>query len=590
MFERDSLDGPERRVGKYQGQLGHGEWVVAADRADDGARLAHYLRLSRCYEAPRQRLVSGALRALFASSAERESVPYRSWQQNFSFGVTMNFGNVAVGMKWMRRVLGAITVSGVKAGRGRRGSLNGTRAILALTLTASAMQLAAQSSEQSPAGSHSLRGVVFDSVRGTPLADALVQISATNDRAYAMSARSNARGEFVIDSLRSGSYLIGFLHPRLDSLLLVPSLRPVDIGGTSTQVIALAIPSEATLVTTFCGANAASPIVMLGRLRSTDASGERADASIRAEWSDLTMTAQSISTSPRSATARAGQDGTFALCGLPPEVRLYLRATVGRDSSPALAIDAPSSGLMLQSIWVSPLESSARAVMRGTVRSAEQKPIAGARLSVRGNASTATSDASGAFELRASPLGTRMLDIEAAGFQAQRIPINILGGDIAPLNIELSPHLPTLAPVRVIARTSAIDERRRKHVASFLDDSTIARRRFDNIGNAVRGMPGVMLINSVAARGTFSERRSFAFRATDQGTFGDRIVLGTPRKSCEPTVFVDGVRQFTNTTGEVDALADVQEIRTIELYRWGWEVPKQFDAPTECGALLIWRK
>lgn len=470
--------------------------------------------------------------------------------------------------------------------------------MLVLTLTTSAMRLAAQSSAQASApssvGNYPLRGVVFDSVRNAPLADALVQITATNDRARAMSTRSNARGEFAFDSLRTGSYLIGFLHPRLDSLLLAPSMRPVVVDGATTPPIALAIPSEATLLSTFCGANAASPTVMLGRVRSTDASRALDGALIRAEWSELAMTAQSISRSPQSVTARAEQDGAFVLCGLPPDVRLYMRASVGRDSSPSLAIDAPSSGLLLHSIWVSPRESSARAIMRGTVRSVEQKPIAGVRLSVRGsssgNASTVTSDASGAFALPASPLGTRMLDIEAVGFQPQHIPINILSGDVAPLNIELPPLVPTLATVRVTATMTAINERRNKHVASFLDDSTIARRRFDRFADAVRRMPGVLVFSPGASRGTSNVRREYENRATDPGTYGDRIRLGTPRKSCEPSVFVDGVRQLTSSTGDIDALVDVQDIRTVELYRWGWEVPPQFDAPTECGALLIWRK
>lgn len=498
----------------------------------------------------------------------------------------MNFGIFEVGAKWILDVPGAILCRAANAGRVTPRTAHGARVMLALALVTSATRLAAQA----PEGSRSLRGVVFDSVRGAPLADALVQISTTSERAHAMSTRSNARGEFTFDSLRTGSYLIGFLHPRLDSLLLAPSLRPVVIEGASTPPVALAIPGVATLLTTFCGANAAPSTVMLGRLRSTDPSREPAEASIRAEWSEFTMTAQSLSTSPRWATARAERDGAFALCGLPPDVRLYMRATVGRDSSPPLAIDAPPSGLLLQNIWVSPRESNARASMRGTLRSVEQKPIAGARLSIRGNASHVTSDATGAFALPASPLGTRMLDIEAVGFQSQHIPVTIARGDDASLNIALIPQLHTLATVRVTAGMSAINERRSKHLASFLDDTTIARRRFDNVANAMRGMPGVLLINSVASRGTFSERRAFAFRATDPGTFGDRIMLGTPRKSCEPTVFIDGVRQRGTNTGEIDVLADVREIRTIELYRWGWEVPKQFDAPTECGALLIWRK
>lgn len=498
----------------------------------------------------------------------------------------MNFGAFEFGEIWILGVLGAMIFSVARAVRGAPSNMMGARVVLALTLATSATRLAAQA----PTDGHSLRGVVFDSVRGVPLADALVQISATNERAHALSTRSNARGEFAFDSLRMGSYLIGFLHPRLDSLLLTPSPRAIVIDDGPTQLLALAIPSEATLLTTFCGDNAASSVVMLGRVRSTDASRDGAGATVRAEWSELALTAPTISTSPRSATARAGPDGAFALCGLPPDVRLHMRASVGRDSSPALAIDAPSSGLLLHSIWVNPLESRARATVRGTVRSAAQKPIAGARLSVRGNASTVTSDANGAFALPASPLGTRMLDIEAVGFQSQHIPIDILSGDIASLNIDLLPHVPTLATVRVTGAMTALNERRARHVASFLDDSTIARRRPGSIAEAVRGMPGILRIDAVTARGSFSERRAFAFRATDPGTFGDRILLGTPRKSCEPTVFVDGVRQRTNNTGEIDVLADVQEIRMIELYRWGWEVPPQFDAPTECGALLIWRK
>ena len=502
----------------------------------------------------------------------------------------MNFGYFEYGDVCILALLGAIVRSVAKAGRGSPSALKSARLILAFTLTMSAMRLAAQSPAQSPAGSHALRGVVFDSVRGAPLADALVQLSATNERAYAVSTRSNARGEFVFDSLRTGSYLIGFLHPRLDSLLLAPSLRPVAIEGGPTPPVALAIPGEATLLATFCGANAPSPTAMLGRVRSTDASRESAGALVSAEWSELALTVQSISTAPRSATARAGQDGAFVLCGLPPEVRLHMRVSVGSDSSPALAVDAPSSGLMLHSFWVNPGESGARAVMRGTVRSVAQKPIAGARLSVRGNKSTVTSDASGAFALPASPLGTRMLDIEAAGFQSQHIPIAILSGDVASLTIELSPQVQTLATVRVTAGMTAMNERRAKRVATFLDDSTIARRRPFSIADAVRGMPGILRIDAVTARGSNSERRALAFRVSDPGSFGDRIRLGTPRNSCEPTVFVDGVRQRTINTGELDALADVQEIRTIELYRYGREVPLQFDAPTECGALMIWRK
>ncbi len=417
-------------------------------------------------------------------------------------------------------------------------------------------------------------GLVFDSLTAQPLADALVQLIATNDRARAASARTNARGEFAFDTVATGAYLIGFLHPRLDSLMLAPTSQQIDVTNAGAPLVMLAIPSLETVTTTYCGANAAhdGSAMMLGRLRFTDRDRGTSAGVVRAEWSELTMTARAFSRSPQVASARSGDDGAFVLCGLPREVRVYVRAAIDKDSTPALTLDVPSAGVLLRDVWLSPRASSTRRAQRGVVRSQLRAPITGARLTLRGNSARVKSDINGVFTLPSSPLGTRMLDVDAIGFQSQHVLVDILDDDVHVLDITLPPLITTLATVNVTARAweSAFNARRQKHVASFVDDTTIARRDPLFIADVVRSLPGV--------------------RVDGRGSFGARITLGTPRKSCEPNLFVDGVLQRNLTTADVDALVATRDVRAIELYRWGFEVPLQFDAPTSCGALLIWRK
>jgi hypothetical protein len=74
-------------------------------------------------------------------------------------------------------------------------------------------------------GSAALAGVVVDSARGTPLANALVYVVGTHH-----SARTDAAGRFRLGGLPDGTQRISFFHPRTDSLLVVVPLRPVALA------------------------------------------------------------------------------------------------------------------------------------------------------------------------------------------------------------------------------------------------------------------------------------------------------------------------------------------------------------------------
>ena len=119
-------------------------------------------------------------------------------------------------------------------------------------------------------GSASVSGVIFDSVTHSPLSSALVQlVNADSLSASARTVESDSLGRFNFGDIRPGRYLLGFMHPMLDSLGIEPKPREVRVGGETAVRSDLAIPSALTLRRTICGASAVadSEALIIGIVR-----------------------------------------------------------------------------------------------------------------------------------------------------------------------------------------------------------------------------------------------------------------------------------------------------------------------------------
>ena len=61
--------------------------------------------------------------------------------------------------------------------------------------------------------------------------------------AIAAGVRSDERGAFSSDAVPAGAYLVGFLHPRLDSLLVSAPIQRIDIPGSGGVQVKLFVRS-----------------------------------------------------------------------------------------------------------------------------------------------------------------------------------------------------------------------------------------------------------------------------------------------------------------------------------------------------------
>src|SRR6186713_2204884 len=98
-----------------------------------------------------------------------------------------------------------------------------------------------------------ISGVVFDSLAMRGLSDAMVQISSAAGQSVTRTATTDSAGRFTFAEVPVGTYLLGFFHPKLDSLALTTQTLRVDVRTEQPVQARLAVPSARTIVRGICG-------------------------------------------------------------------------------------------------------------------------------------------------------------------------------------------------------------------------------------------------------------------------------------------------------------------------------------------------
>jgi hypothetical protein len=466
--------------------------------------------------------------------------------------------------------------------------------LLVISLAPFGSHVAAQSSAR-PVSPATVSGTVHDSISGTALTGAIVQLVATDSASsFSSTVVSDSGGRFVFANVPDGRYAIGFFHPLLDSLGVTAPLRAVHVAAQQPERIDLSIPGPARVRSAICRSlsRSDSGAIVMGVVRDWRGGAPVSGALVAADWMEISFTPRGIVRSQPRRTATTGENGWFALCDVPGAGTVVITANRGADSTDRVDIEIPKSRFVRRELYLGPSKIStitdstrsdttarSRVVHVGEGRLSGQvvaatsgKPVAGAQVNIAGGPKTRAND-KGEWTLTDAPVGTRQLEVRSVGFYPERRPVDVIA-NTPPIRSELFTLQAMLDTVRVngnrmraTADASGFEYRRQTAgVGRFLSAADIARGASVSPSDVFRRIPGVSVeLDTVKIR----------------GAFGD----------CSPALYVNGAY----IPGPVDVdnidllVSNPKDITGIEIYYD--QVPPQFQrALSGCGAIVIWTK
>lgn len=465
----------------------------------------------------------------------------------------------------------------------------------ALVVVLLARPVLAQDAGQPSSGA--ITGVVHDSIARKPLAGALVQVVAVEGaRHFSNSTVSDSLGRYRLSNVPNGRFMLGFLHPLLDSLGLEPVLREVVVDANRTATADLAIPSPARMRAAVCGApdDSSHGGAVIGVIRNSRDRSPVGGAVVTAAWLELSLRRDGMSGRVTSQSDTTAENGWFALCNVPSPGTLLIAAGRGPDSTDRVEIDLTRDGFARRELYLGVVNVVTRGDsllsrvrvgagrLRGVVVAADNdRLLAGARVSIAEGRWTEANNR-GEWSLSEIPTGTRVLLVRAVGFYPQRVVVDVV--DDAPT---IFTELPTLKAVldtvrvtaaRVTRETRGFEERRRTGIGRFVTQEDILLRQplvTSDLFNSIAGLRVERADNPADGR-----------RVLMSGSVGDR---------CFPAIYIDGQYMSDLGADEIDTFVRPGEIVGIEVYSGPW-APVQFTRGMAgigtvgdlCGSIVIW--
>lgn len=178
-------------------------------------------------------------------------------------------------------------------------------------------------SMESNAVQGSIRGVVWDSIRGRGLPDATVSVFGTR-----LAVKTDGDGRFYLPEVPAGSQRLTFFHDDTEAWGLGSTLVPVTVEAEAETTARMAIPPFRQVASVICresGSEAAT--VLTGRLVD-DRDEALSNWPMKMTWladhsSGLTL--------QESLEARTGSDGRFVVCQIPAVAEVSVSVGLGEQ-------------------------------------------------------------------------------------------------------------------------------------------------------------------------------------------------------------------------------------------------------------------
>ena len=400
---------------------------------------------------------------------------------------------------------------------------------------------------------HTVRGTVFDSVAGKPLAGALVQIAASGSASTPLTATTDALGRYRVGGIPSGQFFVGFYHDALTALGLDGPTQAIALAADTLVTVNLAIPSSAAVRALRCGdMSPFAPGMLVGTLRDAESHGAIAGAKATLSWGALALDAGNYRTVTQQENAQIGEDGSFVVCNLPVDAPLQLVvAAPGHRSLEGSVVDIPASGIARLDLQLanSSLTSGA-AMVRGRVTRESGKTVASGVVAIKAlNRETPFVD--GTFTIANLPAGTWVAEARVIGAEPRATMVTASDSAVASETIKVSNTVQRLEAVTVVG---APDRN------TLLLNDVLRRKR---IGSGTSFLPGSPALQAAHfTTDVMREARGFVYQGPNKILGRENGIKG---RCTTVAVYLNDIRQPDGFEG-IDAAAPVGEVLAIETW------------------------
>jgi hypothetical protein len=449
------------------------------------------------------------------------------------------------------------------------------------------------------AAAQTIRGTIVDSASGKGVANARVSVAGTT-----LQATADSLGRFTITGAPSGDQTLAIHTASLDSLSAGYSAA-VNVAGATTT-FAVRVPSALQIAGTACGDGYGRGGIVLGRLKLADDSAGSLAGTVSAEWKTPGAEA------PKWVSATTDTRGRFALCGVPLDTALSLRAVTDGASGQATGFRVSSAARFGRTELVLHRERATTATLAGIVTDSTNKPITNAEVMVPDLGKGTATNEQGAFVLRDIPAGLRHLTVRHVGYGPVETQLTFVGGQTIQRHIVMV-RSTTLDSVVVTEKSTdhALDDfevNRKVGLGHFLTRAELAPQEGRSTGAVLTSIPGikVYVMGPYAWVGS-SRHNATSLHGGGVGKLGlDKAdsLKQAPLWECYALVYLDNsviwrgqkytynVPRFGMVT-QWEPLFDINSIpvasiEAIEYYATAAETPMKYAAlNSECGVLVI---